>query len=154
MKLVRESRSAIAVVESGRTPAFRRITGRRSTATFLALATGLGLALSGCSSDADVASENLSQAAEDFKINRRVVFYNGITDSYILSIEGFCSVETEENNKLTVTCKVGNDYKKHFLGRSDNVTWFAEQLSAANVSTDHYKVFFKPSSIVPDVDVK
>jgi hypothetical protein len=93
-------------------------------------------------------------AAEDFKINRRVVFYNGITDSYILSIEGFCSVETEENNKLTVTCKVGNEYKKHFLGRSDNVTWFAEQLNAANVSTDHYKVFFKPSTIIPDVDVK
>jgi hypothetical protein len=126
----------------------------RSTATFLALTTVLGLALSGCSSDADVASENLSEAAEDFKINRRVVFYNGITDSYILSIEGFCSVETEENNKLTVTCKVGNEYKKHFLGRSDNVTWFAEQLNAANVSTDHYKVFFKPSTIIPDVDVK
>ncbi|MEU4162890.1 hypothetical protein [Actinoplanes sp. NPDC026670] len=127
---------------------------RRSTATFLALVTVLGLALSGCSSDADVASENLSKAAEDFKINRRVVFYNGITDSYILSIEGFCSVETEEGNKLTVTCKVGNDYKKHFLGRSDNVTWFAEQLNAANVSTDHYKVYFKPSTIISDVDVK
>jgi hypothetical protein len=127
---------------------------RRFTAPFLAVITVLGLALAGCSSDADVASENLSQAAEDFKINRRVVFYNGITDSYILTIEGFCSVETEENNKLTVTCKVGNDYKKHYLGRSDNVTWFAEQLSAANVSTDHYKVFFKPSTIVPDVDVK
>lgn len=127
---------------------------RRSVALLLSLVTILGLAISGCSSDADVASENLSQAAEDFKINRRVVFYNGITDSYILSIEGFCSVETEEGNKLTVTCKVGNDYKKHFLGRSDNVTWFAEQLNAANVSTDHYKVYFKPSTIISDVDVK
>ncbi|BEL03993.1 hypothetical protein Q0Z83_021840 [Actinoplanes sichuanensis] len=127
---------------------------RRSTALILAALTILGPALSGCSSDADVASENLSKAAEDFKINRRVVFYNGITDSYILSIEGFCSVETEEGNKLTVTCKVGDDYKKHFLGRSDNVTWFAEQISAANVSTDHYKVYFKPSSIISDVDVK
>jgi hypothetical protein len=48
---------------------------------------------------------------------------------------------------------VGNDYKKHFLGRSDRATRFAEQLSAANVGTDHYRAFFPPSSIVPDVDV-
>jgi hypothetical protein len=143
MRLARKPRPAVTATAS-----------RYRMRVFLALVTVFGPALSGCSSDADVASDNLSQAAEDFKINRRVVFYNGITDSYILSIEGFCSVETEEDNKLTVTCKVGNDYKKHFLGRSDNVTWFAEQLSAANVSTDHYKVFFKPSSIIPDVDVK
>ncbi|MEU8664163.1 hypothetical protein [Actinoplanes philippinensis] len=143
MWLVRESRSAS-----------RPFGRRRLGAALLAVTAAAGLALAGCSSDADVASENLSKAAEDFKINRRVVFYNGITDSYILSIEGFCSVETEENNKLTVTCKVGNEYKKHFLGRSDNVTWFAEQLGTANVSTDHYKVFFKPSTILPDVDVK
>lgn len=111
------------------------------------------VALTGCSSDADVAAENLSKDAESFKIVRRVVFYNGITGDYILSIEGRCSVETEEGNKLTVTCKTGKDeFKKHFLGRSDNVTWFAEQLESANVSTDHYKVIFKPSVIVPDIE--
>lgn len=114
---------------------------------------GAGLVLTGCSSDADVASQNLSKDAENFKIVRRVVFYNGITGDYILSIEGRCSVETEEGNKLTVTCKTGtNEYKKHFLGRSDNVTWFAEQLEGRNVSTDHYIVIFKPSVIVPDVE--
>lgn len=112
-------------------------------------------ATTACSSDADVASSNLSKDAENFKILRRVVFYNGITGDYILSIEGYCSVETEENNKLTVTCKLGEDkYKKHFLGRSDNVTWFAEQVEGANVSTKHYKVVFKPSTIIPDVEVR
>lgn len=115
----------------------------------------LGLSTSACSSDADVASDNLSKDAESFKINRRIVFYNGITDSYILVVEGFCSVETEPENKLTVTCKTGKDaYKKHFLGRSDNVTWFAEQLDSANVSVDHYKVIFKPSTIVPDIEAR
>lgn len=123
------------------------------------LPTGLGAlallatALTACSSDADVASKNLSKDAENFKIERRIVFYNGITDSYILQIEGLCSVETESGNKLTVTCKTGpNEYKKHFLGRSDNVTWFAEQLGAASVSTSHYKVIFKPSTILPDIE--
>jgi hypothetical protein len=110
------------------------------------------LSLGACSSDADVASKNLSKDADNFKINRRVVFYNGITGDYMLSIEGFCSVDPADATNLTVTCKVGDGYKKHFLGRSDNVTWFAEQLDAQNVGTDHYRVIFKPSVIVPDIE--
>lgn len=109
-----------------------------------------------CTSDADRASDNLSTAAENFEINRRVVFYNGITDSYILVVEGRCSVEPGAT--FTVTCKIGEGktatFKKHFLGPSDNVTWFAEQLESAGVSTTHYRVIFKPTNIVPDVEVK
>ncbi len=123
------------------------------------IAAVLGLSLLGlpaCSSDADVASENLSKDAENFKILRRVVFYNGINGEYILQIEGYCSVETEDR-KLAVTCKTKvnpDEYKKHFLGSSDNVTWFAEQINGANVSTSHYRVIFKPSTIIPDPEVR
>jgi hypothetical protein len=115
----------------------------------------LGLVLTGCSTDADVASHNLSQAAEKFEVNRRVVFLNGITDKYLLSIEGKCSVETAESalgGSLEVTCKVGDgQFKKHFLGLSDNVTYFVEQLESKNVSEYHYEVIFKPETIIPDV---
>ena len=108
--------------------------------------------IAGCSSDADVASHNLSKAAEQFEINRRVVFYNGITDQYILSVEGLCSVDFYQS-KFTVTCKTGsNEYKKHYLGRADNVFPFVEQLEPAEASTYHYRVIFKPQSIVPNVD--
>lgn len=111
--------------------------------------------LAGCSSDADVASHNLSKDADNFKILRRVVFYNGITGDYLLEIEGYCSVDPGDSNQMTVTCKTGtNAYKKNFLGKSDNVTWFAEQIDTANVSTSHYKVIFKPSVIVPTPEVR
>lgn len=111
--------------------------------------------LAGCN-DADVASRNISTAADNFQINRRVVFYNGITGDYILSIEGFCSLGNHDGPKeATITCKTGpTSYKKHFLGLSDNVTYFAEQIDGADVSTYHYKVVFKPSVIIPDVDIK
>ncbi|WP_280346522.1 hypothetical protein [Nocardia neocaledoniensis] len=108
--------------------------------------------LAGCSSDADVVSENLSKESDQFKIDRRVVFFNGITDKYLLSIEGKCSIK-DANNQLEVTCKTGDDeYKKHFLGLSDNVSYFVEQLEAVEVSRYHYKVIFKPEAIIPDVD--
>lgn len=113
------------------------------------------LGLSACGqNDARVASANLSQAADNFEINRRIVFYNGITNDYILVIEGLCS-QSHEGAKFVVTCKVGqNQFKKHFLGLSDNVTYFSEQMNAAAASTYHYKVTFKPSVIIPDIDLR
>lgn len=114
----------------------------------------LTLALSGCATDASVASQNLSKEADMFRIDRRIVFYNGITDTYMLTIEGRCSIE-DQVNQLEVTCKVGNnEFKKHFLGLSDNVTYFAEQIDSADVSTYRYKVIFKPATIVPDIELR
>ncbi len=107
--------------------------------------------------DADLASRNLSKAADNFEINRRIVFYNGITGDYMLSIEGLCSLGNDDNRaqQVTVTCKTGpGEYKKSLLGLSDNVTYFAEQIGTANVSTAHYRVVFKPSVIIPDIDAR
>jgi hypothetical protein len=114
------------------------------------------LALIACVPDAQIASQNLSKAADMFEIDRRVVFYNGITDTYMLTIEGRCSIEKDGADvQLEVTCKTGpNQYKKHFLGISDNVTYFVEQLETADVSVYHYRVIFKPQSILPDVDFR
>lgn len=112
------------------------------------------LAITSCSTDAQVVSENLSRAADQFEINRRVVFFNGITDTYLLSIEGRCSIE-DEVVQLEVTCKIGQDaYKKHFLGLSDNVSYFVEQLEIADVSEYHYRVIFRPQEILPNIDVQ
>jgi hypothetical protein len=112
--------------------------------------------LAGCSADADVASRNLSKAADMFEINRRIVFYNGITGEYMLTIEGLCSLGNYDSaGSLSVTCKTGpTTFKKHFLGLSDNVTYFVEQMEPTEASVFHYRVVFKPQIIVPDVDFR
>jgi hypothetical protein len=83
------------------------------------------------------------------------VFYNGITGDYILVIEGRCSLGNQDaSGELSVTCKTGSsEFKKHFLGLSDNVTYFAEQLEPIQTDVYRYKVIFKPTIIVPDVDL-
>ena len=124
----------------------------------LALVLTLGVVV-GCERPADVASKNLSLAADNFQIARRIVFYNGITDSYMLTIEGLCSLGNyDEPGELTVTCKVTDErgrtgYIKDFLGLSDNVTYFVEQLDPEPVSTYRYKVIFRPTTIIPDIDL-
>lgn len=129
----------------------------RFTSAVVALSTLVGGALlAGCSSDAKTASDNLSKAADSFEVNRRIVFFNGITDKYLLTIEGKCSINPDSaGKKLDVTCKIGPDqYKKHFLGLSDNVSYFVEQLEPVDVSVYHYRVIFKPEAIVPDIDLQ
>jgi predicted small secreted protein len=121
----------------------------------IAATIGIATSLTACN-DADVASRNLSTAADNFQIERRIVFYNGITGEYMLTVEGLCSLgNADKSRELTITCKTGsNSYKKHFLGLSDNVTYFVEQMEGADVSAYHYKVVFKPSVIVPDISIK
>ena len=111
--------------------------------------------LVGCD-DASVASHNLSKAADMFEIDRRIVFYNGINGEYILTIEGRCSIKKDGvDNQLEVTCKVGGaQFKKHFLGISDNVTYFAEQIESAGVDAYRYRVIFKPETLLPNIDLE
>ena len=120
---------------------------------FLSVASAL--ALSACT-DADIASANISKAADYFEIPRRVVFYNGITGGYMLTIEGLCSLGNQDKTaELTITCKTGpKSYKKHFLGLSDNVTYFVEQIDGVYTDVYHYRVVFKPASIIPDLEIK
>lgn len=109
----------------------------------------------GCT-DASVTSANISRAADQFEIFRRVVFYNGITNEYILQIEGYSSIKADTiDGQLEITVKTDDGrYLKHFLGLSDNVTYFVEQIQPAMVSDARYRVIFKPSVIVPRIDLE
>lgn len=120
------------------------------------LATGLiALSLTACD-DSEVATRNLIKAADNFEVNRRIVFYNGITDTYMLEIEGRCSIDLNQNNTaFNVICDVGNgNYKRHTLVLSDNVTAFVEQIEPNKVSKNFYRVTFKPSTIIPNIDIR
>lgn len=127
----------------------------RRRLTLAAAAAVAALGLSGCSTDAEVVNRNISQDADNFKVPRRITFINGITDQYLLTIEGYCSIDSSSNpGQLTVTCAKDGGYTRDYLGRSDNVTWIAQQLDPAKVSPSYYKVTFKPSTIVPDPELR
>lgn len=116
--------------------------------------------LVGCGQDdAYVAAENARKAADNFEIMRRVVYYNAITDKIIMTTEGLCSV-TQDANRISVICKVGETSMgnaiviRNFYGRSDNTSYFVEQMNPNTVSTYHYRRTFKPQQILPDIDFR
>lgn len=114
----------------------------------------LALAASSCEPAANVAARNLSTAADNFEIPRRITFYNGITDNVVLVMEGYCSLGNRDTDlRMSVTCKTGqNSYVRNFLGLSDNVFFVSEQLEGVSVSTFHYRTVFRPQALIPDID--
>jgi hypothetical protein len=126
----------------------------KKIAVSLAALTLGGLALTGCTSDADMASENLSKAAEQFEVQRTVTGINGITDQVIFEVEGRCSIEPIAS-RLEVTCKHGpDDFRKHFVGISDNVTYVVKQEDPVKVSEYRTRVIIKPETVIPDLDLE
>lgn len=118
--------------------------------------TATALVLTGCTAEADTVDHNVTQAADNFEVNRRIVIINGITDAVLFEIEGRCSI-TDEGNQLEVLCKVseGNDddaYVKHMFGIPNNVTYMVVQLDELNADPYHHEIRIRPETIVPDID--
>ena len=125
---------------------------KRLIATLLA-ATFASSLIVACSTEADVANENIKKAAEQFEIARRITGINGITDEILLEVEGKCSFESLPQY-FEVICKTDGEFVRHIVGASDNTTWVVEQLTGADVSTSQYRFVIRPSAIIPDIDIE
>lgn len=128
---------------------------KKITKTLAAAVAVAALTLTGCSA-ASTANNNISRSADNFEIQRRVVFFNGITDTNLLEIQGLCSMNPQpEENEIEVICRVEEDeYIRHTLGLSDNVSYFMEQVDPAEVSAFHYRIIFRPETIAPDISIE
>lgn len=124
---------------------------KKSLIALAALVAATGFA--GCKSQADTTSDNISKEAEQFKVERKIVGINGITDKVLFTVTGRCSIESGDSlpRTLDVICKTGpKSYVKHYLGLSDNVTYVSTQIKASNVDPYHTEVILRPTTIVPD----
>lgn len=115
------------------------------------------IAIAGCAdNDKAYVSKNISTDADNFKVLRRIILHNAITDTYVFEVTGFCSFQAySEAQQLEVVCKTGKDsYQKHVYGYSDNTPYTVEQLDSNKASPYHYKIVFKPKSILPFQNVE
>lgn len=122
---------------------------------FLLLLVPLVIFIAACSdSAADRANENLSKAAENFEVPRRIVGINGITDEALFTVEGFCSYELPDDGSFEAICKnEDGTIERTTLYLSDNVTFVSTQLRGVKVDLFNPRIIFRPESIVPDFDL-
>lgn len=125
---------------------------KRITAVLLGLS--LLFAAACTESAADRANENLSKAAENFEVPRRIVGINGITDEALFSVEGYCSYEIPANGTFEAICKnEDGTIERTTLYLSDNVTFVSTQIRGVSVDLFNPRIIFRPETIIPDFDL-
>lgn len=110
--------------------------------------------LAGCDQrKADDVSYNLSLEADNFNDVRQLTVINCINGDVLFQMTGKMSITADTaDNQLEVIVEVAKDeYKKHFIGLSDNVTYVVEDITGDNVSTN-YTINFNPEMWLPSVD--
>ena len=106
--------------------------------------------LTGCTAADDV-NHNLSQAADNFEVVRKITVYNARTDMIIMEMEGLMSLSNNSTSELVVTCKTGEDeYKKNYVYLNDYVIYVVEDITGTVTDPYHYKIHFYTA--VPDFD--
>ena len=108
------------------------------------------LLIAGCR-EADKVSYNLSKEADNFNNVRQITVMNCIKGDILFQMTGKMSIVADtEDNQLEVTVEDENgEYKKHFIGLSDNVTYVVEDITSGNVSKYKYTLNFNPKMLVP-----
>ena len=107
--------------------------------------------LTGCS-EADNVNHNLSQAADNFEVVRKITVYNARTDMIIMEMEGLMSLSNNSTSELVVTCRTGaNEYKKNYVYLNDYVIYVVEDITGTVTDPYHYKIHFYTA--LPDVDL-
>lgn len=116
---------------------------------FLVLIIAIGC-FTGCTAAENV-NHNLSQAADNFQVVRKITVYNARTDLIVMEMEGLMSLSNSDTNELVVTCKTGpSEYKKNYIYLNDYVIYVVEDISGSVTDPYHYKVHFYTA--LPDYD--
>lgn len=108
--------------------------------------------LTGCETQADRVSYNLSQEADNFNIVRQLTVINCIEGDVLFQMTGRLSIKADTmDNQLEIIAENNGSYVKHFVGLSDNVTYIVEDLNvgANNVHKYHYTLNFNPKMWLP-----
>ena len=104
-----------------------------------------------CTAASDV-NYNLSQAADNFEVVRKITVYNARTDLIVMEMEGAMSLSNNSSNELVVTCKTGpGEYKKNYIYLNEYVIYVVEDITGTTTDPYHYKIhFYTP---LPDIDI-
>lgn len=107
--------------------------------------------LTGCSEAANV-NHNLSQAADNFQVIRKITVYNARTDLIIMEMEGAMSLSNTSTSELVVTCMTGpSTYKKNYIYLNEYVIYVVEDITGTVTDPYHYKIHFYTT--LPDIDI-
>lgn len=119
----------------------------------VAFAAVLAASLTACSTQAERVSYNLSQEADNFNDVRQITVINCLQGDVLFQMTGKMSItaDTADNQLEIVVEDEQGEYKKHFIGLSDNVTYVVEDITAGDVNQYKYTLNFNPKMWLPEI---
>lgn len=107
--------------------------------------------LTGCGNEASKVSYNLSQEADNFNDVRQITVINCLQGDVLFQMTGKLSItaDTADNQLEIIVEDENGEYKKHFIGLSDNVTYVVEDITSGDVSKYKYTLNFNPNMWIP-----
>lgn len=108
--------------------------------------------LTGCGTEAQRVSYNLSQQADNFNVVRQLTVINCIEGDVLFQMTGKMSITADTaDNQLEIIVEDNGTYVKHFVGLSDNVAYVVEDLNlgANEVNKYKYTLNFNPKMWIP-----
>ena len=122
----------------------------RKMITAFAAALVLSITFAGCN-QAERVSYNLSKEADNFNDIRQVTVINCIEGDILFQMTGKMSItaDTSDNQLEIIVEDENGEYKKHFIGLSNNVTYVVEDITSEDVSNYKYTLNFNPDMWIP-----
>ena len=113
----------------------------------------LAALMAACSTEAQRVSYNLSQQADNFNDVRQITVINCLQGDVLFQMTGKMSVTADvSDNQLEIVVEDENgEYKKHFIGLSDNVTYVVEDVTSGDVNQYKYTLNFNPKMWMPEI---
>ena len=123
----------------------------KKIAIITVMLSGMTMLFAGCQTEAGRVSYNLSQQADNFNDLRQITVINCLKGDVLFQMTGKMSITADTaDNQLEVVVETENkEYKKHFIGLSDNVTYVVEDITSADVSKYQYTLNFNPNMWIP-----
>lgn len=106
--------------------------------------------LTGCT-EAERVSYNISMDADNFNQMRQLTVMNCIKGEVLFQMTGKMSItaDTTDNQLEIIVEDENGEYKKHFVGLSDNVTYIVEDITSSETSKYRYTLNFNPNMCIP-----
>lgn len=119
----------------------------------LSLLITVTIIFTGCQTEAQKVSYNLSLEADNFNIVRQLTVINCIQGDVLFQMTGKLSItaDTADNQLEVIVENADGSYVKHFIGLSDNVTYVIEDLNLGANEVEKYKytINFNPNMWLP-----
>ena len=117
--------------------------GRRMRKVFAIMA--LIMLLTGCEKSERV-NFNIRREANNFNVYRRVVAINTRLNETLFAVEGYISVNVDDDGDLNVTIQTGEEEFKLFYAHLGNdVTYTVIQIEPSSVTPYAYNISFFPA---------